>query len=101
MSARRASPSAAHASWSTYAPSSRRPWPPDVRKSRQGGAFSNRWRGKMIGPAARKRVVILGSGFGGMAAAKALRGADADVTLGDRTNHHLFRPLLYQLATAA
>ncbi|MBA5873878.1 MAG: NAD(P)-binding protein [Nitrospira sp. CR1.2] len=49
----------------------------------------------------RRRVVILGSGFGGLAAAEALRGADLDITLIDRTNHHLFQPLLYQVATAA
>ena len=47
------------------------------------------------------RVVIIGAGFGGMNAAKALADADADVTLIDRTNHHLFQPLLYQVATAA
>src|SRR5215204_5952778 len=48
---------------------------------------------------ARKRVVIIGGGFGGLAAAQSLR--DADVVLIDRTNHHLFQPLLYQAATAA
>jgi NADH:ubiquinone reductase (H+-translocating) len=46
----------------------------------------------------RRRVVIVGGGFGGLAAAKALRGANAEVTLVDRTNHHLFQPLLYQVA---
>jgi NADH:ubiquinone reductase (H+-translocating) len=46
-------------------------------------------------------VVILGAGFGGLAAAKALRGADVRITLIDRSNHHLFQPLLYQVATAA
>ena len=45
------------------------------------------------------RVVIVGGGFGGLTAAKRLRRADVDVTLIDRTNHHLFQPLLYQLAT--
>jgi NADH:quinone reductase (non-electrogenic) len=45
------------------------------------------------------RVVIIGSGFGGLFAAKALRGAPVAVTLVDRTNHHLFQPLLYQVAT--
>lgn len=50
---------------------------------------------------AQKRIVIVGAGFGGMAAAKALKRADADVVLVDRTNHHLFQPLLYQVATAA
>ena len=47
----------------------------------------------------RHRVVIVGSGFGGLAAAKALRRAQVDVTVIDRTNHHLFQPLLYQMAT--
>jgi NADH dehydrogenase len=50
--------------------------------------------------AARHRVVIVGGGFGGLFAAKFLRRAPVDVTLVDRTNHHLFQPLLYQLATA-
>jgi NADH:ubiquinone reductase (H+-translocating) len=47
------------------------------------------------------RVVIVGGGFGGLAAAKALAKADVSITLIDRTNHHLFQPLLYQVATAA
>ena len=47
------------------------------------------------------RVIIVGSGFGGLAAAKALRRTPVQVTLIDRTNHHLFQPLLYQVATAA
>jgi NADH dehydrogenase FAD-containing subunit/cytochrome bd-type quinol oxidase subunit 2 len=47
------------------------------------------------------RVVIVGGGFGGLAAAKALRWAPVEVTLLDRTNHHLFQPLLYQVATSA
>jgi NADH dehydrogenase len=48
----------------------------------------------------RKRVVIVGGGFGGLEASKALRGADVDVTLVDRANYHLFQPLLYQVAMA-
>ena len=46
------------------------------------------------------RVVIVGGGFGGLAAAKALRNADVRVVLVDRQNHHLFQPLLYQVATS-
>ena len=45
-------------------------------------------------------VVIVGGGFGGLAAAKALKHAPANVVLIDRTNHHLFQPLLYQVATS-
>jgi NADH dehydrogenase len=46
-----------------------------------------------------QRVVIVGGGFGGLATAKALKRASAEVVLIDRTNHHLFQPLLYQVAT--
>ncbi len=46
------------------------------------------------------RVVIVGGGFGGLAAAKALRRTSAEVILIDRSNHHLFQPLLYQVATS-
>ena len=49
----------------------------------------------------RPRVVIIGGGFGGLAAARALDRAEAGVVLIDRQNHHLFQPLLYQVATAA
>ena len=49
----------------------------------------------------RPHIVIIGGGFGGLSAAKALKGANADVTVIDRTNHHLFQPLLYQVATAS
>jgi len=48
----------------------------------------------------RKRVVIIGGGFAGIAAAHALRHADVEVLLIDRRNHHIFQPLLYQVATA-
>jgi NADH dehydrogenase len=49
---------------------------------------------------ARPRVVIIGGGFGGLYAARALKGERVDVTVIDRTNHHVFQPLLYQVATA-
>ncbi|HSI52506.1 MAG: NAD(P)/FAD-dependent oxidoreductase [Ramlibacter sp.] len=48
----------------------------------------------------KTRIVIVGCGFGGLEAARALHNADADITLVDKTNHHLFQPLLYQVATA-
>jgi NADH dehydrogenase len=48
----------------------------------------------------RPHVIIIGAGFGGLSAAKALAKAPVDVTLIDRRNHHLFQPLLYQVATA-
>lgn len=57
-------------------------------------AFADESRG------ARKHIVIIGGGFAGVAAARALRNADAEVLLIDRRNHHIFQPLLYQVATA-
>jgi NADH dehydrogenase len=51
-------------------------------------------------PAKRKRVVIIGGGFAGIAAARALRRCDAEIILIDRRNHHIFQPLLYQVTTA-
>jgi NADH:ubiquinone reductase (H+-translocating) len=50
---------------------------------------------------ARPRIIIVGAGFGGLTAARALARADAGVLVIDRTNHHVFQPLLYQTATAA
>src|SRR5438093_1179027 len=52
-------------------------------------------------PMALPRVVVVGGGFGGLYAVRALKHADVAVTLVDRSNHHLFQPLLYQVATAA
>jgi NADH:quinone reductase (non-electrogenic) len=49
---------------------------------------------------AQPRIVIVGGGFGGLAAAKALKNTPAEIILIDRTNHHLFQPLLYQVATS-
>src|SRR3954469_11753721 len=51
-------------------------------------------------PSPRARAVVIGCGFGGLEAPRALRDAPVDITLIDRTNHHLFQPLLYQVATA-
>jgi NADH dehydrogenase len=51
-------------------------------------------------PRSRPHVVVLGGGFGGLAAARALARTPVDVTVVDRTNHHVFQPLLYQVATA-
>jgi NADH:ubiquinone reductase (H+-translocating) len=51
--------------------------------------------------ASRPRIVIIGAGFGGLSAAKRLGKVAVDVTVIDRRNHHLFQPLLYQVATAA
>jgi NADH dehydrogenase len=48
----------------------------------------------------RKRIVIVGCGFAGIAAARALKRSDADIILIDRRNHHIFQPLLYQVATS-
>ena len=76
-------------------------------------AYSRLWAGSKLGEEKatlgrgrqvlmiRKQIVVVGAGFGGIAAVKALKRADAEVTLIDRTNHHLFQPLLYQVATAA
>ena len=52
-------------------------------------------------PTHRPRVLIVGAGFGGLAAAKRLFGQPVDVTIIDQRNYHLFQPLLYQVATAA
>src|SRR5262245_49953923 len=48
----------------------------------------------------QSRIIIVGGGFEGLAAAKALKNSPAEITLIDRTNHHLFQPLLYQVATS-
>jgi NADH:ubiquinone reductase (H+-translocating) len=49
----------------------------------------------------KPKIVVVGGGFGGLAAIKELKGVDADITLIDRRNHHLFQPLLYQVATTS
>ena len=48
----------------------------------------------------QSRIVIIGGGFAGVAAARALRRCEAEIVLIDRRNHHIFQPLLYQVATA-
>src|SRR5688572_21430164 len=74
-----------------------RPWglliPATLSLRRQTRKFT-------IRPEMTPRVLILGCGFGGLWAAQALRKAPVEVTVLDRTNHHLFSPLLYQVATA-
>src|SRR4051812_42719076 len=57
--------------------------------------------GAMHPLASKPRVVIVGAGFGGLEAAKLLVDKPVRLTVIDRTNHHLFQPLLYQIATAA
>jgi NADH dehydrogenase len=52
-------------------------------------------------PSKEPRVVVIGAGFGGLSAVKALKRAPVQVSVIDRSNHHLFQPLLYQVATAA
>jgi NADH dehydrogenase len=54
----------------------------------------------MCGLLMKSRVIIIGAGFGGITAAKQLCATDCEITIIDKTNHHLFQPLLYQVATA-
>src|SRR3989454_11237784 len=73
----------------------------DVSTSTQSAATLGQEAGLAARPAAgRPPVVIVGAGFGGLRAARALRKAPVDVILLDRHNYHLFQPLLYQVATA-
>ena len=51
------------------------------------------------GSGRRHQVVVIGSGFGGLFGTKALKGSDVDITMVAKTTHHLFQPLLYQVAT--
>jgi NADH dehydrogenase len=70
---------------------------PSEPSARSDGEASSR---AVDGPEARRRVIIVGAGFAGVAAARALKRSDAEVILIDRRNHHIFQPLLYQVATA-
>src|SRR3989454_7782004 len=73
----------------------------DVSTSTQSAATLGQQAGLATRPAAgRPPVVIVGAGFGGLRAARALRKAPVDVVLLDRHNYHLSHPLLYQVATA-
>ena len=65
------------------------------------GAASDTFSGMPDTVADKHRVVILGGGFGGLAAAQTLKSAPAQVTLIDRRNFHLFQPLMYQVATGS
>src|SRR5712672_3150334 len=67
--------------------------PPDVEELQPARSAARR-------PGQKPRIVIIGGGFAGRAAAHALRHCDAEVVLIDRRNHHIFQPLLYQVATA-
>jgi NADH dehydrogenase len=78
----------------TLRPAPPRPAPPD-------SATADIAAGADSASRPRPHVVLIGCGFGGLEAVRALAGAPVDITLVDRTNHHLFQPLLYQVATAA
>src|SRR5271154_2220326 len=56
-------------------------------------------KGAVVSATQRHRVVVVGGGFGGLPATRLLSASDLDITLIDRRNHHLFQPLLYQVAT--
>src|SRR5688500_14174269 len=72
-----------------------------VRGDADGRATSGPARELAAGSSAIPRVLIVGGGFAGLAAAKELARAPVAVTLIDRRNHHVFQPLLYQVATAS
>ncbi|MFN4762914.1 FAD-dependent oxidoreductase [Gillisia sp. Q332] len=52
-------------------------------------------------PEKKRKVVVIGGGFAGLATVNAMKGANVEITVIDKSNHHLFQPLLYQVATAA
>ncbi len=72
----------------------------DAALGRQGSGESGENVSSPKRPSGSSRVVIVGGGFGGVAAARALGNASVEVILVDRRNHHIFQPLLYQVATA-
>jgi NADH dehydrogenase len=70
-------------------------------RKRRAEQFPNDPQGRaVVEQRTRPRVAIIGAGFGGLASARALRSAPVEVTMIDRSNYHLFQPLLYQVATA-
>lgn len=69
-----------------------------IRNSQLETHSAPRPAGTAAATGARRRVVVVGGGFGGLTAARELRGADVEVTVVDRMHHHLFQPLLYQVA---
>jgi NADH dehydrogenase len=69
---------------------------PEADRSRDG----ERLQRAAAPTVSRRRIVIVGGGFAGIAAARALKRSDADIILIDRRNHHIFQPLLYQVATS-
>jgi NADH dehydrogenase len=70
-----------------------------MSETRSTAALPDARQAKTQEPGGRHRVVIIGSGFGGLFGAKALKHSDVDVTMVAKTTHHLFQPLLYQVAT--
>jgi NADH dehydrogenase len=77
-----------------------RPRTPEVAPRRDSAQAGERPPTTGASGTRRKQIVIVGGGFAGIAAARALKHSDVDVILIDRRNHHIFQPLLYQVATA-
>jgi NADH dehydrogenase len=92
------SKSAYEGTFPSQAPNKERPFLPMSQEPGTPGRTVEAQQSKA--PAKVPRVVIIGAGFGGLQAAHALRNAPVDLTVIDRNNHHLFQPLLYQVATA-
>ena len=87
--------------WSTGGVGQRMSLHPDppVRRVHRPQERLDRWQRQSAQDTGRHQVLIIGSGFGGLFGAKALRRVDVDVTMVAKTTHHLFQPLLYQVAT--
>src|SRR6202034_2029882 len=89
-------PSGSASIWPIDSPDSR---PPDDDVIPWGCGLYLATKGAVVSTPQRHRVVVVGGGFGGLPATRLLAGMDVDVTLIDQRNHHLFQPLLYQVAT--